>query len=119
MHPSSFPDISPASPAPPAGRVTVTFNRSVSMDEAGDTLELAKLATACLHGDERVELETRWSLDRGGRRVTVDTDTSAGRTLAMIFLGYVRREFGTRAVRAQRFDAPRHAARDEQIAGAA
>ena len=119
MHPSPFPKTSPPRLAAPAGGIRVTFDGSVSMDEAADTFDLAWLAAKSLHGDEQVELDARWSLDLGARSVSIDTDTPAGRTLALIFLGYTRREFGSRAVRVQRLNGPRHAARAEQIAGAA
>jgi hypothetical protein len=85
------------------------------MDEVEGTLELARLAAESLHGTEQVELDAAWVVDRRGRTVAVDTGTAAGRSLALIFLGYARREFGNSAL--QVFRSTTNAVR--QTAGAA
>jgi hypothetical protein len=95
--------------------VGLVFDRAVSMDEVEGTLELARLAAESLHGTEQVELDVAWFVDRRSRAVTVDTATAAGRTLALIFLGYARREFGNSALRV--FRTTTNA--EGQIAGAA
>jgi hypothetical protein len=69
------------------------------MAEVSDTLELARLAAESLCGAERMEVDARWEVDVSGRQVAVDTTTEAGRTLAIVFLGLVKREFGPDAVR--------------------
>ena len=77
----------------------LSFAPGVSMHEVQDTLELARLAAESLHGSERVELELRLDVDVARRSVSIDTGTRAGRTIAMVFLGLVKREFGNEAVR--------------------
>lgn len=74
------------------------FNPSVPMPEVEATLRLAVLAVESLHGTDRVQLETNASINRGDRCCLVDATTEVGRTLAAIFSGYVRREFGGEAV---------------------
>ena len=89
-------------PRPAVRRVRLAFDPAVSMTEVVGTLELARLAAESIHGVERVVLEAAWSIDRDARTVAIDTTTRAGRTLALVFLGYVRREFGGRAVQVAR-----------------
>ena len=103
MHPSGFADL----PAPRQARGNVhglglVFDRDVSFEEVEGTLELARLAAESLHGPEQVELDAAWSLDRRRHTVTLNTASAAGRTLALVFLGYARREFGSRCVRVYR-----------------
>jgi hypothetical protein len=78
--------------------VKFAFNDSVSMPEVEATLRLALLAAESLHGEDRLRLETRTKIDRARHACLVDTTTEVGRTLAAIFGGYVRREFGEEAV---------------------
>ena len=84
--------------APPIRGVHLSFRHSVSMSQVSDTFELARLATESLHGPERVELDARWEVDGSTRFVAIDSTTEVGRTLAIVFLGYVKREFGSDAV---------------------
>jgi hypothetical protein len=74
------------------------FDRHVSIKDMSGTLRLAQLAAESLHGQDRVELEASCSLDRDERCVVIQTVTEVGRTLAAVFLGYARREFGAEAV---------------------
>jgi len=78
--------------------VKFAFNDSVSMPEVEATLRLALLAVESLHGEGRLRLETRAKIDHVRRACFVDTTTDVGRTLAAIFGGYVRREFGEEAI---------------------
>lgn len=77
--------------------VRFSFNDSISMSEVEATLRLALLAVQSLHGEDRLRLEAHVSLDHGQRLCFVDTTAEVGRTLALIFAGYVRREFGEAA----------------------
>ncbi|HEX8915028.1 MAG TPA: hypothetical protein VF796_21930 [Humisphaera sp.] len=77
---------------------TFTFASPVSMREVADTLHLARLAAEALHGPERVALGARTRVDGRRRTVTVEAATPAGMELALVFLGYCRREFGPAAV---------------------
>ena len=107
------PDL-PRSHTPTVRAVEVDFDRQVALSDVADTLQLARLAAESLHGAETVELDAAASLDRRGRRVSIDTTSPTGHTLALIFLGYARREFGGAAVRVRRA-----APAAGQIAGAA
>jgi hypothetical protein len=82
--------------------VQFTFDRSVSMDEVDGTLRLALLAVESLHGEDRVRLEAKFILERAKRSCSVDASSDVGRTLALIFGGYLRREFGNDAVKMRR-----------------
>ncbi|MCC7409802.1 MAG: hypothetical protein IT442_17180, partial [Phycisphaeraceae bacterium] len=79
-------------------RVTFTFRDSVPMAEVESTLRLAVLAVESLHGEDRVRLETQAKVDRQARVCVIDTSLDVGRTLATVFGGFVRREFGEEAV---------------------
>ena len=81
-----------------------SFQPSVSMGEVESTLQLAMLAAECLHGEDRVRLEARAKLDTAGRTCVADVTTEVGRTFALVFGGFVRREFGEQAVRVSRLE---------------
>lgn len=85
--------------------VTFLFDRSVPMADVEDTLRLAKLAVECLHGEDRVMLEARASVDVRRRLCVIGTFSDVGRTLALLFGGYSRREFGSDRVKLQCGDA--------------
>jgi hypothetical protein len=74
------------------------FDRHVPLKDLEGTLRLAQLAAESLHGQDRMELETSCSVDRNRRCVSIQTSSDVGRTLAVVFLGYARREFGPEAV---------------------
>jgi len=78
--------------------IRFTFDDSASMEEVAGTLHLARIAAESLHGEDRVRLETAFVIDRPGRACIIDAACEAGRTLALIFGGYARREFGGGAV---------------------
>ena len=71
-----------------------TFAESVPMHEVEATLRLARLAVQSVHGEDRVRLEARLDLDHSARTCRIDASTRTGRMLALVFSGYVRREFG-------------------------
>lgn len=79
--------------------ITFLFSVPVSMPEVEATLHLARLAVESLHGEDRVAQETMASVDRASRTCVIDATREVGRTLALVFGGYVRREFGDDAVR--------------------
>lgn len=82
--------------------VQFRFGSGISMREVKGTLHLARLAAESLHGIERVRLEARYAIDKATRVVEIDRSTEPGRTLAIIFAGYARREFGDEAVQMER-----------------
>jgi hypothetical protein len=67
------------------------------MQEVEGTLVLSRLATQSLHGFDRVELEASCHVDHRQRTIEIEASTDVGHTLALIFLGYCRREFGERS----------------------
>lgn len=75
---------------------------TIPMDEVEGTLHLARLAVESLHGEDRVRLDAKFSIDRATHTCMIDAACEVGRALAMIFAGYVRREFGDGAVRMER-----------------
>jgi hypothetical protein len=81
-------------PSPSTTSMRFTFKADVPLDEAKNTLSLAGLAVESLFGRERVELETSVAIDRSRRQFTFDISRRLGRTLALIFAGFIRREFG-------------------------
>ena len=78
----------------PRPTTTFSFGPQVPLTEAEATLRLAILAVESLHGANRVQLEMHIHVDRGQRCCSIDNTTDVGRTLAVIFSGYVLREFG-------------------------
>jgi hypothetical protein len=78
------------------------FTPAVPMDEAVGTFELALLATESLHGADRVALEAIYKVDANSHVIEVDRTSLVGCTLALIYLGYCRTEFGAEAFRMRR-----------------
>ncbi len=78
------------------------FHSDVPMADVRTTLLLAQLAAASLHGDDRVRLQAEASIDVKQRLCRIDTSREVGQALSLIFAGYVRREFGEKAVRVER-----------------
>jgi len=79
-------------------RVMFRFSKRVAIDEIEGTLRLACLAVESLHGTERVQLEARYAIARAHRTVTITVMNDVGKTLALVFSGYARREYGEQAV---------------------
>ena len=86
-------------------QIRCVFDANVSMDEAEGTLHLAELAAASLHGPQQMELESPASIDHPTRLITIDITSAVGRSVALVFLGYERREFGDR-IQVLRMKAP-------------
>lgn len=84
----------------------ITFAPGVPMEEVEGTVRLAALAAESLHGPCRIELESPWHLDARNRAVVIHTGTETGQTLAIIFLGYARREFGGGAISIENLGLP-------------
>jgi hypothetical protein len=74
------------------------FAAGVPADEVRDTLELAAIAAATLHGDARVRREAPHRFDPVRRRCEIDVGTPVGGDLSRLFHGLLTREFGGRAV---------------------
>ena len=74
---------------------------SVPFDDAKDTLRLAQIAVQSIYGDQRAEFEAPVASDPVSRLFIVDVRQKAGRTLALVFAGYLRCEFGPEKVRVE------------------
>ena len=79
--------------------VQFVFHRSVPMDEVEGTLRLAHLATASLYGETCLRLDAKSTIDTGAHRCAIQADNYVGRALALIFAGFIRREFGDTAMK--------------------
>jgi hypothetical protein len=82
--------------------INFIFDASVDMTEVDNTLSLARVAVESIHGQDRVTLEMHATVDPPLRSCQIDTSLDLGRTLAVVFAGFVRREFGDDVVRVQR-----------------
>lgn len=100
MHLSApaHPDLIEPTPAPGVSAVRLRLGADVPLYDVQDTLELARLGAVSLYGPERTSLEAHADLDPQTSTVTIDTTTAVGRTLAILFLGYARRQYGEHAV---------------------
>ena len=78
--------------------IKYSFADDVDMADVTATLRLARVAVEALHGEDRIRFETRTHIDHDRHMCLIDTQTESGRTLAIVFGGYVRREFGDDAV---------------------
>jgi hypothetical protein len=87
--------------------IQLVFDPRVPMAEVEATLRLAMLAAECIHGAECVRLDARCVFDELIRAVEIDVSRRVGRTLALVFGGFIRREFGKDAVRLDRRAAKR------------
>lgn len=76
--------------------------RCVETADIEAALMLAKIATASLHGEDRVRIHAPTVVKAARREVEIDTTREVGQTLALIFGGYLRREYGDDAVRVTR-----------------
>jgi len=86
--------------------VRFIFDKTASMEEVEGTLHLARLAVESLHGEDRVRMDAKFAIDRAAHTCMIDAACEVGRALALIFAGYVRREFGEEAVRMERAGLP-------------
>jgi hypothetical protein len=81
-----------------------TFSATVPLLEVENSLLLAVLSTASLHGEAQVRLDAAHFLDVDRRVCVVDASTSVGRDLNRLFVGFVHREFGEDAFQVERVD---------------
>ncbi len=78
------------------------FNESVTGQELEDTLELAQLAAASVHGLSSTQEECRFNLDGANRICVIDASTEAGDDFGRIFTAFAIREYGERSVKIER-----------------
>jgi hypothetical protein len=83
-------------------RVRFTFDPSIPLEDIAASLLLARWATEALHGEPVVVLEARHTLDAEKHECIVEALSAAGRDLARLFLGFLRREFAPSLFRVER-----------------
>jgi hypothetical protein len=71
------------------------FASDVPIAEVEASLVLAQLAAEALHGETELQLVAPHYLDVVRRTCVVDGSTPAGNDFNRVFLGFLRREFGT------------------------
>lgn len=75
---------------------------TVPLQELEDTLRLAAMATAGLHGESRVRLEGRHVVLAGKRHCLIDASSQVGVDLNRIFLGFLAQEFRDQPIEVDR-----------------
>jgi len=81
-----------------------TFEPSVPMREVRDSLFLAALAAEGIHGRTRVMMDASFRLDEEGRSCVIDGTREVDQSIAVIFTGFLRKEFGESAFTVKRVD---------------
>ena len=72
----------------------VKFDRAADVKAAEETLLLAILAVACLHGDSAVEIDARYAMDVAEGSIVIDASTPIGQYVLRVFTGLCARQFG-------------------------
>ena len=70
------------------------FTSIVLLEDIEASLLLAVLSAESLHGEAQVRLDAAHFFDSNQRACVIDANTSVGRDLNRLFVGFVRREFG-------------------------
>jgi hypothetical protein len=78
------------------------FDQDVPVEEIETTLLLAVLAAESLHGESQTRLDAGHAFDAEKRTCVIDGQTSVGRDLNRLFVGFLRLEFGEDAFRVER-----------------
>jgi hypothetical protein len=83
-----------------------SFEPDVPPEDIESSLLLAILATESLHGEAQVRLDAGHVFDPTKRVCVIDANTPVGRDFNLIFVGFLRREFGEDAFRVERVNEP-------------
>ena len=83
-----------------------TFDDSIPMDDVESSLLLAILSVESLHGESQAHLDVRHLMDTEQRACVIDGSTQAGSDLNRLFVGYLRREFGTEVFQVKHMTEP-------------
>jgi hypothetical protein len=78
------------------------FGPIVPMNDVEDTLRLAILATAAIHGEADVAIDAAHEVESEQRICTIDGSTPSGRDLVRLFSSFLNREFGSRVFSVER-----------------
>jgi hypothetical protein len=78
------------------------FQERIALAQVEESIALAILAAEGVHGETQVRLDAGYYLDESRRTCVVDATTAVGETVARVFTGFLRREFGEEAFRVER-----------------
>ena len=78
------------------------FEPDVPMDAVEDSVAIAWFAAEGIHGAARVRNHAAFLVHRRRRTCLVEASTKVGRTIAKVFAGLLRREFGEDGFRVER-----------------
>jgi hypothetical protein len=81
-----------------------TFAPEIASDDIESTLLLALLAVESLHGEADTRLDAAHAFDPARRTCVVDADSTVGRDLCRLFVGFMRREFGDSGFQVERIN---------------
>ena len=70
------------------------FNENVPFVDVIESLVLSVLAVEFLYGDAAIRLDAAYDIDKESRMCEIDNGTDVGRSIALIFTGYLSRQFG-------------------------
>ncbi|MFL5240598.1 MAG: hypothetical protein ACJ8FY_00695 [Gemmataceae bacterium] len=79
-----------------------TFLPPVQVEDVEATLLLALWGAESLYGESQVRLDATHFLDAEQRACVIDAGTLVGRDVNRLFIGFVRREYGTGSFRVER-----------------
>ena len=82
--------------------VRIRYGDDVDMDQAGELLVMAVLAAESVYGRSALRLDARFVLDEDRRRCVVDTGSPLGRDIALVYIGFLVREYGDEAIGVER-----------------
>jgi hypothetical protein len=71
-----------------------SFDKKITAQEIETTLILALLAIESLYGTTEVRLDGRYRIERKLRTCVIDAQSSLGRDLNRVFIGFLSQEFG-------------------------
>jgi len=79
--------------------MTFDFQPMADMSEIAGTLQLSCIAVESLFGAVRTQVQASYQFRPGEQRLVIDMTDRPGQMLALIFLGYVNKEFGVGVLR--------------------
>ena len=80
------------------------FDEGIDLEEARQTLLLARLAVEAIFGRTRVQLDTGWWADPSINVIVMDASTPIGMGLCLIFAAFASAEFGEDAIDVRRVE---------------
>lgn len=88
------------------------FTSAVPLEDIEASLLLALWGTESLHGEAQVHLDAAHFFDPVRRACVIDAGSAVGRDLNRLFVGFIRREFGSDACLVERMNPRGHQPED-------